>query len=94
MSPRRDRRPPYRLTITGRLLRPAGIGAADACRGRVSVRVGRRERVTGLRRDCTLRVVVRLPRSTRAGRLRVRATFTGNAALEPRAARSVVVRVG
>ena len=94
VNPRRDRRAPYRFTITARLARPAGVSASDGCRGRVSVHVGRRERVTGLRRDCTLRLVVRLPRGTRAGRLRVRATFTGNAALEPRAARSVVVRVG
>jgi DNA-binding beta-propeller fold protein YncE len=94
VSPSRDRRAPYRFIVTGRLARPAGVSAADGCRGRVSVRVGRRERVTGLRRDCILRVTVRLPRSTRRGRLRVRATFTGNAALEPRAARSVVVRVG
>jgi hypothetical protein len=94
VSPQRDRRAPYWFTVTGRLARPAGVSAADGCRGRVSVRVGRRERVVALRRDCTLRVVVRLPRSTRRERLRVRATFTGNAALEARAARSVLVRVG
>ena len=94
VSPRRDRRVPYRFTVTGRLARPARVSFSDGCRGRVSVHVGRHERVTGLRRDCTLRVVVRLPRGTRRGRLRVRATFTGNAALEPRAARSVVVRLG
>jgi hypothetical protein len=94
VSPRRDRRAPYRFTVTGRLARPAGVSAADGCRGRVSVHVGRRERVTDLRRSCTLRVIVRLPRTTRRGRLRLRATFTGNAALEPRAARSVMVRVG
>jgi DNA-binding beta-propeller fold protein YncE len=94
VSPRRDRRAPYRFTVTGRLARPSGVSAADGCRGRVSVHVGRRERVTGLRRRCTLRVTVRLPRSTRRGRLRVRATFTGNAALAPRSARSVMVRAG
>jgi DNA-binding beta-propeller fold protein YncE len=94
VSPRRDRRAPYRFTVTGRLLRPAGVSAIAGCRGRVSVHVGARERVVSLRRDCTLRTVVRLARSTRAGRLRVRATFMGNAALEPRAARSLVVRLG
>jgi sugar lactone lactonase YvrE len=94
VRPRRDRRAPYRFTVSVRLLRPASVGAAAGCRGQVSVHVGRRERVARLRRDCTLRVVVRLPRSTRRGRARVRATFTGNAALEARAARPLVVRVG
>jgi DNA-binding beta-propeller fold protein YncE len=91
VTPRRDRRPPYRYTVSGRLRRPAGMAAATGCRGRVDVRFGGTRRVLTLRRDCSFRV--RLRRVAR-GRVRVRATFTGNATLAPLAARSVGVRAG
>lgn len=94
VSQRRDRRRPYRFLLSGRLLRPAGVAAADGCRGRVELRAGAVRRAIRLRRDCRFRSRLTLPRRTRRGLVRLRATFMGNAVLAPRRARTLRARAG
>ncbi len=90
VRPARDRHRPYRFTLRGRLLLPAGVARRSGCRGRVEVRVGTRRRVASLKRDCSFSVRIVTPR----GRRRVRATFMGNAAVAPVSARSRRARAG
>jgi hypothetical protein len=84
VRPRRGRR----LTVSGALVLPAGIGRAGRCEGRVVVRVllGRRpvaRRVASLAPDCGYAVTFRrLPRRT----LTVKARFTGTEGVLPRSA--------
>lgn len=52
VTPRRDRRGPFRFTIGGRLTFPASLGAASACRGKsacASKRAPRRSRCVARR---------------------------------------------
>ncbi len=101
VAPRRDRRAPYRFTVSGRVLRPAGIGAAACKRGRVSVqtKVGARtvstRRVT-LRSDCSYRVSVTFHDRRRLGRgrLTLSVRFLGNARFKPAATRRLSARAG
>lgn len=101
VTPRRDRRGARRFTVSGRLLRPASVGAADACRGRVSAqwKAGRRTistRRATVRRDCRFRLAVtfRAPRRF-AGRrsLKVTVRYLGSRSLAPVTARPRRVRV-
>jgi pimeloyl-ACP methyl ester carboxylesterase len=103
VTPRRERRAPFRFRARGRVQLFTGVTPAQACRGgRVAlrVRVGRRTvalRRVALRRDCTYRRRVtfrKRARLGRAGRLRFRARFRGNDALGARLGRVRVVRVG
>ncbi|CAA9510278.1 MAG: hypothetical protein AVDCRST_MAG67-2675 [uncultured Solirubrobacteraceae bacterium] len=92
VTPTRDRRAPYRYTVSGRIIRPAGTGPS-ACRdGRVSAqwKTARgttlsTRRVT-LSSACTYRISVTFQNKRRlgAGRLKVRVRFLGNARLQPR----------
>ncbi|MEA2439983.1 MAG: hypothetical protein QOH76_1407 [Thermoleophilaceae bacterium] len=104
VTPTRDRTRPYRFTAKGKLLRPAGMSAADGCRGRVRIRysqpVGGRivwSRTARVRANCTYRLVTVL-RSRRLipanGKLLVKPRFLGNSRLFPLSARSKRVRAG
>jgi streptogramin lyase len=101
VSPRRDRRAPYRFTISGRLRTPAGIGPS-ACRGgRVLLRAtaGRRTvstRSVGLRSNCTYRVAVtfRSRRGLGSGRLALRVRFLGSSRFRPARTRTLFARAG
>jgi hypothetical protein len=95
VTPRRDRRPPFRFRVRGRVLPPAGVKATRVCgSGTVRVRVARGKRTLATRhpaigRRCRYRARVHV----RRGRLRVTARFAGNRALRavramPRAARA------
>jgi hypothetical protein len=101
VTPRRDRRPPYRFTTTGTVVPPAGVSRSAACRGRVAVQVKagrntistRRARVTP---SCRFRSVVAFGVRRRfAGRRALRFTvrFAGNAVLAARTAAPRTVRV-
>jgi hypothetical protein len=100
VSPRRDRRRPYRFATTGRLVLPAGVAADRGCgEGVVSVQVkaGRRTisaRRTRLRLDCTFRTSVTFRDARRLGRggLRFVVRFLGNSTLAPVGARPRSVR--
>jgi hypothetical protein len=89
VTPRRDRRAPYRFRLTGRVLLPAGVTRAQACgSGSVSVRVRSRRRTVARRRarvgsKCRFRARLTIRASRLHGRKRLVfvATFNGNRAL-------------
>ena len=100
-TPKRDRRRPYRVTVSGGLTRPAGVPRAAGCSGTVRVTVLRGRR-TALRRNlklsrtCTYRarLTVNVRGVPRRGlRLRIAARFTGNARLLAADARASAIRV-
>jgi len=103
VRPRRDRKLPFRYVITGRLRLPVEVSPDEACRGRVSIRLRRGKRSIASRTgrlsgSCRYRKVVFL-RSTRRlraakGRLRVSATFRGNALLSSTSAARRLIRFG
>jgi Tol biopolymer transport system component len=103
VRPRRDRALPFRYLVRGRLGRPATVPAANACRGRVTIRVkrGRRTILTRparLSSSCRYRRVVSIKTTRRLhaskGRLKVRVVFPGNAVLSRRLGRARFVRFG
>ncbi len=103
VRPRRDRRPPFRYVVTGRLRLPPEVSPAEGCRGRVAIQLRRGRRLIASRRarvtsTCRYRraVGVRSTRRLRArkGRLRVTAVFGGNAMLTSRRAARRIVRFG
>ena len=87
VAPRRDTTAPFRFTITGRLLAPAGT----ACAGRVSVRIKAGKRTISLRRarlgpDCRFSSSHRFASRRRFPNRRalsVHVRFRGNAQLLP-----------
>jgi dipeptidyl aminopeptidase/acylaminoacyl peptidase len=102
-TPRRDRRLPFRYVVGGRLGRPAVVPAAEACRGRVSIKLkkGRRtvvSRSARLSKSCRYRKVVAIKSTRRLraarGRLKVTVSFPGNGVLTSRRAKARVVRFG
>ncbi len=101
VSPSRDRSLPYRFRTTGKLTRPAGVRQADACAGKVSIRVkaGKKTistRRVSVRRDCTFRSTVSFTIKSRVkpGRLKYEVRFLGNAVLLPKSAARKFVRAG
>jgi len=101
VTPSRDRRAPYRFTVSGRILRPAAIGASACHGGRVSVqwKLGARtistRRVT-LKSDCTYRVSVTfaIKRRVGSGRLQAKVRFLGSDRFAPASARTLSARAG
>lgn len=84
-----------RITLSGRVSRPGGVTASDACRGRVSVTVKRGKTTVGSRnvrvsRSCRFSARMRVSRS---GRYRITARFLGNDVLQARSARARTARV-
>ncbi len=102
VSPTRDRRAPYRFTVSGRIIRPAGIGPSACRRGTVSAQwktIGgttlSTRRVT-LSSTCTYRSRVTFQNKKRLGngRLKVRVRFRGNARFLPRGPLTRTLRAG
>ena len=100
--PRRDRRPPFRFTFSGRVRIPGGVSAAAVCGGRVRLvlRKGRRtvaRGTAGVSRRCTYRKRITIRGTKRSGRrrarLRVTARYGGNASLSSAPRRSTTVRI-
>ena len=99
--PRRDRRPPFRFTFSGRVRIPAGVSREAVCSGRVRLvlKKGRRtvaRRTARVSRRCAYRrrITIRSPKRTgRRARLRVTARFGGNAFLSEAARRRTTVRI-
>jgi hypothetical protein len=94
---RRDRRPPFRFRLRGRVVLPEGISAAG-CRGglvRLAIRAGKRRttRSAQLAPDCRFRLTLKL-RGKRARRVVVKPTFGGTAALVPLEGASLRLRAG
>jgi len=101
VTPRTDRRAPYRFTVRGSVRRPVGI-SASACRpGRVAVqwKAGAKtisNRSVSLRADCSYRLGVSFAsraRLGRSGRLTVRVRFLGNARFKPASSPRLSTRV-
>ncbi len=101
-KPRRDRRPPFRFTLSGRVRIPGGVSAAAVCGGRVRLvlRKGRRTVARGtarVTRRCTYRKRITIRGTRRTGRerarLRVTARYGGNASLSSAPRRSTTVRI-
>lgn len=102
VTPSRDRRAPYRFTVSGRILRPAGVGPS-ACRGgRVSAQwktvrgTTLSTRRATLSSVCTYRISVTFQNKKRlgSGRLKVRVRFLGTARLLPRSPVTRSLRAG
>lgn len=101
VTPRRDRRAPFRFRARGVLTLPAGMAGATGCSaGRVTLRAGAGSRTVTTRHvdltpACTFSSALTFGRSRR-GRARavtVRARFSGNAALTSAESSSRTVRV-
>ena len=102
LKPSRDRRAPYRFTVTGRVTLPAGVTRAQGCgKGRISVqtKAGRKTistRRATLSRTCTYRVRLSFKNRKRFGRrakLSVRVRFLGNDRLRAQTVRTLSARV-
>lgn len=97
----RDRRAPYRFTVSGRVRLPAKVGNSACSGGRVSVqtRVGARsistKRAT-LRSNCTYQLTVTFAnrRNLGSGRLTLRVRFLGTARLNAAGPRNLSARAG
>jgi len=103
VKPKRDRSLPFRYVVAGRLGRPPAVPAANACRGRVTIKVKLKRRTivtrrARLSRSCRYRkaIAIRSTRRLRAskGRLKVIASFGGNRVLTSRRAKPRVVAFG
>ena len=101
--PSSDRKAPFRYVFSGRLGLPAGVQAAEACGGTVTIQVkrGRRRVKTSrarLSESCAYRKAFsfKSARTLRAarGRLQVTVSFPGNAVLASTRARAFSVRFG
>ncbi|MEA2125341.1 MAG: extracellular elastinolytic metalloproteinase [Solirubrobacteraceae bacterium] len=94
VTPKRDRRAPYRFRARGTLVRPTGVSRADGCKGRIRITVRRNLRVVGGRlivvsRRCTYtrRLTLRRRKALRGhGTLTFTLRFQGNLVLKPRSA--------
>ncbi|MEA2466303.1 MAG: hypothetical protein QOJ57_429, partial [Thermoleophilaceae bacterium] len=98
VSPRRDRRAPYRFRVSGRVLLPRGVTRAQACgAGTVSLKVRSGRRTVAAKRAkvgprCRFRARFAI-KALRRGRPLFGARFNGNRALVPATTRRRV-RVG
>ncbi len=100
----RDRRAPFRYTVVGAVVPPAGLAAERACSspGFASVQVKRGRKTVGSRRarlrgDCSFRTTVAFRDRRKIGsarRLTVVSRFLGNRFLEPVKANTLIARVG
>ena len=102
LRPSRDRRAPYRFTVTGRVTLPSGVTPAQGCgQGRFSLqyKAGRKTistRRASLSKTCTYRSTVRFKNAKRFGRrakLTLRVRFLGNDRLQAQPVRTLRPRV-
>jgi hypothetical protein len=95
-TPKRDRRAPYRFTVTGTLQLPGSVAKATGCTGKVTVvaklkakRVARK--TATVTSACTFKTAFT---SSRKGSLSITAAFGGNASVSGVNARAVKVKAG
>jgi large repetitive protein len=96
VAPKRDRRSPYRFTISGSLQLPSSVTKADGCSGKVTVeaklktkRVARK--TAALTSACRFKTTVTAPRK---GAISIAAKFAGNATIAAVSAHAVKVTAG
>jgi hypothetical protein len=105
VSPKRDRKLPLQFNVSGRLRAPAGVKLAQACNGRMTVKLRRRAKTVAIKKPrlrlragrCVYSTKLGLRTRKRIGkrtkRLTVTARFPGNTVLKARSAKPVSVRV-
>jgi Bacterial Ig-like domain (group 3) len=96
VAPKRDRRRPYRFTISGSLTLPSNVTKAAGCTGKVNVvakmktkRVARKAATVSS--ACRFKTAVRVPRK---GSVSITAAFAGNARITAITASAVKVQAG
>jgi hypothetical protein len=95
-APKRDRRSPYRFTISGALQLPTTVTKADGCTGKVTVEAKLRSKrvarkTATLTTECRYKTTVTAPRK---GSISITARFAGNTHLTAIGARAVKVTAG
>jgi Ca2+-binding RTX toxin-like protein len=100
VSPKTDKKPPFSFKTSGKLTLPDGVSADVGCVGRVTVRIKVNKKTISTRRvklskGCTYSSRVTFKKSQRitASKLRVFASFGGNAVLLSRSASTKKVTV-
>ena len=102
LKPSRDRRRPYRFTVSGRLTLPSGVSRAQGCgSGRFSVQTKAGRKTISTRRarlssTCSYKVRVSFKNRKRFGRrskLSIRVRFLGNDRLRAQSVRTLRARV-
>lgn len=98
VSPKRDRRRPFRFKVRGKIVSATAASRSAVCRGRVTIRFRSRGKTLAVRRarvrsSCTYRATVRVAVRPRR-KLRVTIRFGGNSVLKPRSAPARTVRAG
>ena len=95
-SPSRDRKAPYRFTVSGTLQLLPSVTPASGCSGRVTVeaklkarRVGRK--TVSVKRDCRFSTAIAV---TRKGTVSITARFAGNDNVGAVSARPIKVKAG
>jgi hypothetical protein len=96
VAPKRDKRPPYRFTVSGSLQLPSTVAKADGCTGKVTIdaklkakRVARR--TVSLSSACQFKTTLTAPRK---GSISITAAFAGTASITAVSARAVRVTAG
>jgi hypothetical protein len=96
VAPKRDKRPPYRFTVSGSLQLPSTVAKADGCTGKVTIdaklkakRVARR--TVSLSSACQFKTTLTAPRK---GSISITAAFAGTASIAAVSARAVRVTAG
>lgn len=96
VAPKRDRRRPYRFTISGSLMLPSNVTKAVGCTGKVNVvakmktkRVARKAATVSS--ACRFKTTVTVPRK---GSVSITAAFAGNARITAITASAVKVQAG
>jgi Big-like domain-containing protein/hemolysin type calcium-binding protein len=97
VTPKRDRKRPYKFTIKGAVGMPAGVTKAQGCASGTVKVTGKRGLKTAftktakLKKDCTYAVTATV---TRKGRVKITARFSGNSALKAKSSLTRTVRAG
>jgi hypothetical protein len=99
VRPPRDRRPPFRFTVRGKLIRPSGFSRSRSCHGLVTIRFKLNRRTVRLRharvsRKCRFRARVRVRARRHPRTFLISVRFGGNTALKPRSAPPLTARAG
>jgi hypothetical protein len=97
-SPKKDTSAPFRFTLSGKVNRPAGVTASQACKGaRVEIerKVGKKtvfSREARLKSDCSFRQKARIA-SARGSSLKFTARYQGNDIVSGKRSKTVKVKI-
>jgi hypothetical protein len=97
-SPKKDTSPPFRFTLSGKVNRPAGVTASQACKGaRVEIKrkAGKKtvfSREARLKSDCSFQQKARIA-SARGSSLKFTARYQGNDIVSGKRSKTVEVKI-